>query len=140
MKGNRRLYETLFEGFVSPTFHFSTSSSQSYTLYNMSHLRFKVVEEAFKKRPTFVAPSTERPSAYFGKYVFNKEKMNRYLSADTYEKLTKAVEQGAPLTMDVADEVAKGMKQWAMDMGATHCRSEERRVGKECRSRWSPYH
>ncbi|MBQ5370537.1 MAG: glutamine synthetase III, partial [Bacteroidaceae bacterium] len=87
----------------------------------MSHLRFKVVEEAFKKRPTFVAPSTERPSAYFGKYVFNKEKMNRYLSADTYEKLTKAIEQGAPLTMDVADEVAKGMKQWAMDMGATHC-------------------
>ena len=121
MKGNRRLYETLFERFVSPTFHFSTSSSQSYTLYNMSHLRFKVVEEAFKKRPTFVAPSTERPSAYFGKYVFNKEKMNRYLSADTYEKLTKAIEQGAPLTMDVADEVAKGMKQWAMDMGATHC-------------------
>ena len=23
---------------------------------------------------------------------------------------------------------------------ADHCRSEERRVGKECRSRWSPYH
>ena len=23
---------------------------------------------------------------------------------------------------------------------ATLCRSEERRVGKECRSRWSPYH
>ena len=24
--------------------------------------------------------------------------------------------------------------------GETHDRSEERRVGKECRSRWSPYH
>ena len=51
----------------------------------MSHLRFKVVEEAFKKRPTFVEPSTERPSAYFGKYVLNKEKMNRYLSAEFWE-------------------------------------------------------
>src|SRR5687768_17407078 len=26
------------------------------------------------------------------------------------------------------------------DYGYTMCRSEERRVGKECRSRWAPYH
>ena len=28
----------------------------------------------------------------------------------------------------------------ALEGGATRMRSEERRVGKECRSRWSPYH
>ena len=137
----------------------------------MSNLRFKVVEEAFKKRPVEVKAPAERPSDYFAKYVFNKQKMFKYLPLDTYQKLREAIEQGTPLTMDVADEVAKGMKQWAIENGVTHCthwfqpltegtaekhdafvehdhkggmvenfRSEERRVGKECRSRWSPYH
>ena len=44
----------------------------------MSNLRFKVVEEAFKKRPLEVKAPTERPSEYFGKYVFNQEKMFKY--------------------------------------------------------------
>jgi len=87
----------------------------------MSNLRFKVVEEAFKKRPVEVPAPAARPSEYFGKYVFNQEKMFRYLPLKTYRSLREAIEQGTPLPMSVADEVAKGMKQWAMEMGATHC-------------------
>ena len=87
----------------------------------MSNLRFKVVEEAFKKRPVEVKAPAERPSDYFAKYVFNKQKMFQYLPLHTYEKLREAIEQGTPLTMDVADEVAKGMKQWAIENGVTHC-------------------
>ena len=87
----------------------------------MSNLRFKVVEEAFKKRPVEVKAPAERPSDYFAKYVFNKQKMFQYLPLDTYQKLREAIEQGTPLTMDVADEVAKGMKQWAIEKGVTHC-------------------
>ncbi|EJW89558.1 glutamine synthetase catalytic region [gut metagenome] len=87
----------------------------------MSNLRFKVVEEAFKKRPVEVKAPSERPSEYFSKYVFNKEKMFKYLPLNTYLKLREAIEQGTPLTMDVADEVAKGMKQWAIENGVTHC-------------------
>ena len=41
----------------------------------MSKLRFRVVETAFKKKAVEVATPAERPSEYFGKYVFNKEKM-----------------------------------------------------------------
>ncbi len=87
----------------------------------MSNLRFKVVEEAFKKRPLDMKVPAERPSEYFAKYVFNREKMFRYLPLDTYRKLREVIEQGAPLSLEVADEVAKGMKQWATDMGVTHC-------------------
>ncbi len=87
----------------------------------MSKLRFKVVEEAFKKRPVEVKAPAERPSEYFAKYVFNREKMFKYLPLSTYKQLRQAIEQGTPLTMAVADEVAKGMKKWAMEMGATHC-------------------
>lgn len=87
----------------------------------MSNLRFKVVEEAFKKRPVITETPKERPSEYFGKYVFDRKKMQQYLSSQTYHSLTQAIEQGTPLTMQVADSVARGMKRWAMDMGATHC-------------------
>ena len=87
----------------------------------MSNLRFKVVEEAFKKRPVEVKAPAERPSEYFAKYVFNKEKMFKYLPLNTYQQLREAIEQGKPLAMDVADEVAKGMKRWAIENGVTHC-------------------
>ena len=46
----------------------------------MSKLRFRVVETAFKKKAVEVVTPTERPSEYFAKYVFNKEKMFKYLS------------------------------------------------------------
>lgn len=80
-----------------------------------------MVEEAFKKRPVEVKAPAERPSEYFAKYVFNKEKMFKYLPLNTYQQLREAIEQGKPLTMDVADEVAKGMKRWAIENGVTHC-------------------
>ena len=87
----------------------------------MSNLRFKVVEEAFKKRPLEIKTPKERPSEYFAKYVFNQEKMFKYLPLKTYRKLRETIESGTPLELSVADEIAQGMKQWAMDMGVTHC-------------------
>ena len=86
----------------------------------MSKLRFRVVETAFKKKPVAVAVPAERPSEYFAKYVFNKEKMFRYLPSKVYAKLTDVIDNGAPLDRSIADEVAAGMKKWAVEMGATH--------------------
>ena len=83
-------------------------------------LRFQVVEEAFKKKAVEVATPSERPSEYFGKYVFNREKMYKYLPADVYNKLIDVIDNGARLDRSIADAVAKGMKQWAQEMGATH--------------------
>lgn len=86
----------------------------------MSKLRFRVVESAFKKKAVEVPSPKERPSEYFGMYVFNKEKMFKYLSDDVYRKLSDAMDNGAPLSRNIADEVADGMKRWAVKMGATH--------------------
>ena len=83
-------------------------------------LRFQVVEEAFKKKAVEVKVPSERPSEYFGKYVFNREKMYKYLPADVYNKLIDVIDNGARLDRSIADAVAKGMKQWAQEMGATH--------------------
>ena len=83
-------------------------------------IRFGVVSEAFKKRPIEVPSPSERPSEFFGKYVFDRKKMYRYLPAKVYEKMIDVIENGATLDMSTADAVAEGMKRWAMEMGATH--------------------
>ena len=86
----------------------------------MANLRFQVVEEAFKKRPEEVIAPVERPSEYFGKYVFNRAKMYKYLPADVYDKLIDVIDNGATLDRSIANAVANGMKQWAEENGVTH--------------------
>ena len=86
----------------------------------MSELRFRVVESAFKKKAVEVPTPTERPSEYYAKYVFNKEKMFKYLPSKVYQKLIDVIDNGAPLDTSIANEVAAGMKKWAIEMGVTH--------------------
>ena len=86
----------------------------------MANLRFEVVAEAFKKKPLEVESPSERPSEYFGKNVFNRSKMYKYLPRDVYQKLIDVIDNGAALDRSIADAVAKGMKQWADDNGVTH--------------------
>ncbi|WP_072531705.1 glutamine synthetase III family protein [Bacteroides ilei] len=86
----------------------------------MSKLRFNVVEQAFHKKPVEVVSPEKRPSEYFGKYVFNREKMFKYLPSKVYAKLVDVIDNGANLDRSIADEVAKGMKKWAMELGVTH--------------------
>lgn len=86
-----------------------------------SNLRFKVVGEAFAKKAIDVPTPSERPSEFFGKYVFNKQKMFKYLPKKVYDKMCDVIDNGAPLDRTIADQVAEGMKKWAMELGVTHC-------------------
>ena len=86
----------------------------------MSTLRFRVVEKAFQTKPVEVSVPKERPSEYFGKYVFTREKMFRYLPSKVYSKLVDVMDNGAVLDRSIADAVADGMKKWASELGATH--------------------
>ncbi|MCD7721758.1 MAG: glutamine synthetase III [Prevotellaceae bacterium] len=84
-------------------------------------LRFKVVGEAFTKKPVDVPNCTERPSEFFAKYVFNRQKMFKYLPAKVYKKMCDVIDNGTTLDLETADQVAAAMKQWAMELGVTHC-------------------
>ena len=86
----------------------------------MTNLRFDAVAEASHKKPVEVISPVERPSEYFGKKVFNRAKMYKYLPADVYQKLVDVIDNGATLDRSIADAVAKGMKQWADENGVTH--------------------
>ena len=56
----------------------------------------------------------------FGVNVFNDEAMQVYLPKAVFKKLKKTIEDGLELDNDIADSVAHGMKEWAIDRGATH--------------------
>ncbi|MCM1292089.1 MAG: glutamine synthetase III [Bacteroides sp.] len=85
-----------------------------------SSLRFKVVEEAFDRKAVAVDTPKERPENYYGKAVFNRATMFRYLPKATYDALVSAIENKQPIARDIADSVADGMKRWAIDNGARH--------------------
>lgn len=86
----------------------------------MSSLRFKAVEEAFKKKALCVSAPSKFTTDYYGKYVFTKSIMAKYLSKDIMKALNNAIDKGITLDRNIADDVATGMKMWAMELGATH--------------------
>ena len=86
----------------------------------MSSLRFKAVEEAFKKKALCVTAPSKFTTDYYGKYVFTKSIMAKYLSKDIMKALNNAIDKGVTLDRNIADDVATGMKMWAMELGATH--------------------
>ena len=86
-----------------------------------STLRFKVVSEAFTKKAVEVPNPKERPSEFFAKYVFNRQKMKQYLSADIYKKMCDVIDNDTKLDMATANSVAEAMKKWALELGVTHC-------------------
>ncbi|MDD2243015.1 MAG: glutamine synthetase III [Dysgonamonadaceae bacterium] len=86
----------------------------------MSNLRFSAVKEAFKRKANEVSVPLEKTSEYFGKYVFDRNNMHKYLSKETLNLVLNAIDKGELLAREVANHVAAGMRMWAMEMGATH--------------------
>ena len=86
----------------------------------MASLRFKAVKEASQRKVVEVSAPAEKTSDYFGKYVFDRNNMKKYLSKETLRLVLNAIDKGAPLDRLVANHVAAGMRMWAMEMGATH--------------------
>ena len=81
----------------------------------MSKLRFKALEDACSHKPVAVATPTERPSVFFGKMVFTREKMKEYIADTILDQLFDVIDNGKPLSRDIANSVAMGMKKWASE-------------------------
>ena len=62
----------------------------------------------------------EKVTEMFGSMVFNENVMKQRLSTTCYKAWKKCVDEGTPLTLETAHEMAAEMKNWAMDRGATH--------------------
>ena len=79
-----------------------------------------MVEAAINHKAVEVKAPEGSPSEYFGTKVFGREAMRRYLNKTVYAQLLDTMQRGTPLTLEVADGVAAGMRQWALDHGADH--------------------
>ena len=59
-------------------------------------------------------------SAVFGSHVFSDQVMRERLPKAVYKSLKNTIDKGEPLDTSIADSVAAAMKEWAMELGATH--------------------
>ncbi|NLJ42095.1 MAG: glutamine synthetase type III [Bacteroidales bacterium] len=86
----------------------------------MAELRFSALKEVFNREPVVTHAPDKNVSKYFGIDVFNLHKMEHYLSMDAFKVVKRAIEEGKSLTRREADQVAIGLKAWALERGATH--------------------
>jgi len=86
----------------------------------MAVIRFNALQEVFTRKPIYVEPPSLLISDYFGVNVFDKMKMEKYLTREAFEQVMEAIEKGTSIDRKIADQVASGMKAWAIEMGATH--------------------
>lgn len=86
----------------------------------MAQFRFKALEEILNRKPLEVEREENLVSDYFGMMVFDQSKMKKYLSREAFKAVTDAVEKGTTIDRKMADQVAQGMKAWAIENGATH--------------------
>lgn len=93
---------------------------ENYNNNTMAILRFKALEEATRREPVKAETPDKNISKYFGMNVFDLHKMEHYLSKEAFIVVRKAIEESKSLTRQEANQVAIGLKAWALEMGATH--------------------
>lgn len=86
----------------------------------MAQFRFRALEEVLTRKPIDVKREENLVSDFYGMMVFDRPKMKRYLSKEAFKAVVDAVDHGTVIDRKMADQVAQGMKSWALENGATH--------------------
>jgi len=84
-------------------------------------LRFNALKElGQRKAERFYQEGDKKITDYFGINVFDRDKMRAYLTAEAYDAVIAAIDEGKKIDRKVADQIASGIKTWAVERGATH--------------------
>jgi glutamine synthetase len=86
----------------------------------MATIRFHALRETLNRKPITVVEPSMRRSELFCINVFNSTKAKHYMPKEAYNAVLDAINQGARIDRKMADQVASGMKAWAISRGATH--------------------
>ncbi len=86
----------------------------------MLTLRFKALDTVQARETVSVIPPSDKISDYFNSNVFNDAAMLQFLSKEAYKAVSNAIRNGEKIDRNVADQVASGMKAWAMSKGVSH--------------------
>ncbi len=86
----------------------------------MSNFRFNALEVTLSRERKSLDLPKEKVSTYFGELTFNRDAMREFLTQEAFQKLINVIEKGQTIERKVADQIAAGMKSWAISKGATH--------------------
>ncbi len=86
----------------------------------MAEFRFNALKEVLSRKPLEVKRENILTSDFFGMSVFDRPKMKKYLSKEAFKAVVDAIDNGTTVDRKMADQVAQGMKAWAVENGATH--------------------
>ncbi len=88
----------------------------------MGQLRFKALEDLLSNSRELLHFdfTTQKASQYYGENVFDISTMQKYVSKEAYKSVLESIEKGTKIDRRMADQVAAGMKAWAMERGASH--------------------
>jgi glutamine synthetase len=87
---------------------------------NMENFRFKALAELNNRQPIHFEGENAAVSSYFAENVFNRAKMQKYLTPEAFEAVVEAIDEGTKINRKFADQIASGMKSWAIERGVTH--------------------
>lgn len=86
----------------------------------MPEIRFQALETANSRHPVDFASEQHRVPQIFGMNTFNKASMQEYMTPEAFKSVMGAMEKGSKIDRRIADQVAAGMKSWAIARGASH--------------------
>ena len=86
----------------------------------MPEQRMLALKEVLNRKPIEVELPSVKTSEYFAINVFDRQKMQSFLSKEAFEEVDNAMKTGSKIDRKVANQIASGMKAWAVDRGATH--------------------
>jgi len=86
----------------------------------MTNFRFTALEITLSRKRKVLDLPAAKVSTYFGELTFNRDAMLEFLTREAYQKLIDVIEKGETIERKIADQIAAGMKSWAISKGATH--------------------
>ena len=98
----------------------NSSTSPRFFIFYMSTFREGALAAASTHSSERFCLENGPISSYFGQNVFNLDTMRKYLSDQALSAVLKARKCGSKIERDIADDIASGMKNWAIERGATH--------------------
>lgn len=96
------------------------SCGAKFAKFNMSTQRSSALKSVQSRKKVTVTKPSVRVSEYFNQNVFNDAAMRQFLTKDAYNAVKKAIDVGHSIDRAMADQVANGMKAWAISRGVTH--------------------
>lgn len=85
----------------------------------MATIRFNAIQDLFNRESVLIEEKEKR-SELFGQNVFNEAAMRQSMTKDAFNSVMNAIEYGTKIDRKIADQVAAGMKDWALSKGITH--------------------